>query len=86
MKVSGVFCNFLGSVSLQQKFEATDRPVLKPPVTAVLFRKQRKIHPGGVRAGQPKSHEEKRSPLLNFSSSFYVFFSSPPGSAVCKVG
>ena len=43
----------------------------------VLFGKQRKIHPRGMRAGWPKRHEEKRGPRLNFVSSFYMFFSSP---------
>ena len=37
----GAVCNFLSSVSLQQKFEATDGPVLQ----LSLFSKQRKMHP-----------------------------------------
>ena len=41
--VRGVY-NFLGSVLLQQKFEAMDGPVLQLRVTA-LFDKQRIIHP-----------------------------------------
>ena len=59
MTVRGV-CNFLGSVSSQQKFEATDVKALGvsqflDSVTAlcyssVLFRKYRKIHPLGMRA------------------------------------
>ena len=32
-------CNFLGSVSLQQKFEATDGPVLQPPVISLVTTK-----------------------------------------------
>jgi len=69
--VKGV-CNFLGSVSSQQKFEVTD---VKPPwhvtalgqisVTApcyssVLFRKEKKIHSRGLRGCQPIRWEEKR--------------------------
>ena len=30
-------CNFLGSVSLQQKFEVTDTPVLQLRVTAQFY-------------------------------------------------
>ena len=63
-------CDFLNSVSLQQKFEVTDRPVLQ----LSFICKQRKICPWGVRVGQPKRQEEKRSPKLNFGSSFYMFF------------
>ena len=61
--VRGV-CNFLGSVSLQQKFEMADQCY-----SSVLFGKQRKTHPPGVRVGPPKRKER-----LNFGSSFYVFF------------
>lgn len=39
-------CNFLDSVSLQQKFEALDRPVLQLHVTAQLYLQgERKVHP-----------------------------------------
>ena len=64
-------CNFLGSVWPQQKFEALAGPALQ----LSFIGKQRKIHPPGVKAGQPK--RLKRSPQLNFISSFYVFFSPP---------
>ena len=39
-----------------------------------------------MRVGQPKRHEGKRSTLLNFGSSFYVFFPPPPEPALCKLG
>ena len=65
-------CNFLGSVSPQQKFEMADWCY-----SSVLFGKQRKIHPQGVRAGRPKKQEENRSQLFNFGSSFHMFFLLP---------
>ena len=68
--------HFLGSVLLQQAMNLkqwTDQCY-----SSLLFGKQRKIHPRGMRAGRPKRREEKRSPQLNFGSSFYVFFSPPP--------
>ena len=46
--------------------------------SSVLFRKQRKIHPQGVRPDQPKRHEEK--PPAQFWLFFlYVFFLLPLG-------
>ena len=42
--VGGV-CDFLGSVSLQQKFKVADGPELQLSYSSVLFGKQRKIHP-----------------------------------------
>ena len=74
--VGGVY-NFLGSFSPQQKFEATDGPVLQLGYSSLLFGKQRKIHPWGVRAGRPISREVKRRERLNFGSFLNVFFSSP---------
>jgi len=41
--------------------------------SSVLFGKQRKIHPQGMRVGQHKRHEEKRSQRLNFVSSFHIY-------------
>ena len=59
-------CN-LGSVTSQQKFEATDTKALRASqlldsviAPSVLFRKQRKIHPRGVGECSPKRHKEKR--------------------------
>ena len=82
-------CNFLGSVSLQQKFERmdgpalqpceipSDRPVLRPCVTAQLYyEKQRIVIPWGVRAGQSKSWREERPPA-QFWLLFYLFFLLP---------
>ena len=44
--------------------------VTAPWHSSVLFGKQRKIHPRGMRAGWSKRHEEKRSPQLNFGCFF----------------
>ena len=59
--VGGV-CNFLGSVSPQQKFEVLQLRVTAPCYSSVLFRKWRKIHPWYMRVGRPKRGEKKRSP------------------------
>ena len=67
-------CNFLDSVSSQQKFEAMDvkalgqtvsqlldRSVLQLRVTAQFYlENKRKIQPRSVRACRPKKHEEER--------------------------
>ena len=79
--VGGV-CNFLGSVSSQQKLEGMAGAVLQSRITSssyssVLFRKQRKIHLRDLREGRPKRCEEKRSLQLSFGPSFYMFFLLP---------
>ena len=84
--VGGV-CNFLGSVSSQQKFEAWTT-VTVTCYSSVLFRKQRKIQPRGVRACRPKRQEEKRG-LLVQSVQFCLLFlcvTLTPGPALCKLG
>ena len=67
-------CNFLDSVSSQQKFEAMDikalgqtvsqlldRSVLQLRVTAQFYlENKRKIHPRSLRACRPKKREEER--------------------------
>ena len=72
-------CSFLGSVSLQQKFEMTD-PVLPLCYSSVLFGKQRKIHTRGMRVVDPKE-ERAQSWLL-----FLHGFSPPREPALCKLG
>ena len=47
--------------------------------SSVLFRKQRKIHPQGIRARQPKRREEKRGPQPKVGSSCNMFFLLPLG-------
>ena len=71
----GEVCNFLGSISAQQTFEAMDGLVLQ----LSFIGNRRKIHPRGARKRpreQRPPKEAKRGPLPNFGSSFYVF--SPP--------
>ena len=68
--VEGV-CNFLRSVSSQQKIW-NGGPVLPLGYSLVLFGKQRKIYPWGMRAGWPK-----RRVGLSLGPVLYVFFSSP---------
>ena len=46
--------------------------------SSVLFRKQRKIHPRGVRAGRPKRCEEERSPSRAQFGLFFSYVFSPP--------
>ena len=75
--IVGGVCDFLSSVLLQQKFEAMDGPVLK----LSFIGKQRKIPPGGVRAGC----EEKRTPWLNLAPLF-VCFSPPLEPSLHKLG
>ena len=63
--------------------QPSDGPVLQAPCyNSVLSRKQRRIHPWGVRAGRPKRPREKRGAQPNFGSSFYIFFSPHPGPAL----
>ena len=79
----GGVCNFLGSVSLQQKFEVMDGPVLQPrvissdrPVLQLSFiGKQKKIHPRGMREGRPKDRREEKLPAQFWLLFLYVFFS-----------
>ena len=64
----GEMCNFFGSVSLQQKFEAMDQCY-----SSVLFGKQGKYnlrHEGGW--------TQKKRPQSILLPSFYMFISSPP--------
>ena len=57
--------------------------------SSVLFGKLRKIHPRGVRAclpKRPKDAKRRERDSWPFGSSFYMFFSPPPGPALCKLG
>ena len=89
LSVGGV-CNFLSSVSSQQKFEEMDQryspqtnrvtvlgqiSVTAPCYISVLFRKWRKIHHRGMRPTQ-KTQREERDPRP-FGSSFCMFFLLP---------
>ena len=76
-------CNFLGSVSPQQRFEATDGPVLQLCVTAQFYlaRKENTSLRHEGRLTQKTVREEKHPcPLLNFGFCFYMFsFLLPSG-------
>ena len=75
--------NFLGhSKNLKWQMDLCYSSVLQ----SVLFGKQMKIHPWGVKAGWPKRSEEKRSPQLNFGSSFMCFFLLALSLTLCKLG
>ena len=78
-------CNFLGSVSSQQKFEATDGPVLQPHVISsdepvlqlnvtAQFYLERK---GKYNLEQIQKMQREEKPQLNFGSSFCIFFFLP---------
>ena len=66
--VEGV-CDFLGSVSPQQKFEAMDGPELQHS-----FICQAKENTSLGMKADPKEPEEKRGQRPNFGFSFYMFF------------
>ena len=78
--VKGV-CNFLGSVSPQQKFEAVDEPVLPLRVTAHFYL-QAKENTFSRREGGPTQktckEREKRGEEAQYGSCFYMFFFSCP--------
>ena len=89
-------CNFLGSVSLQQKFEPMDRAVLQPciissdgPVlqlyySSVLLASKGKYILNVWGCVDPKDVKKREAPWPNFGFSFYVS-SPPPGPALCKL-
>ena len=70
--VRGV-CNFLGSVSLQQRFEMGDQCYSSVTIQT-LFKKQRIVHTSGVRGANPKG--EALIPL-----GFFLYILSPPSWA-----
>ena len=67
----GGICNFLSSVSPQQKFEVMDRPVVQLSYIWQAEENTSSRHEGGPTR---KIGREKRGPRLNFGSSFYMFF------------
>ena len=71
--VSGGVCNFLCSISLQQKIEAMDRPVLQLHVTVQFYfaSKWKYIFQAW---GWVDPKDVKRGQRLSFGSSFYMFF------------
>ena len=91
INVRGV-CNFLSSISSQQKFEATDGPALQPldrPVLQLRVTAQFYLESKGnyiLEAWQYADPKDvKRGPQPNFGFSFYMLFFSSPGPALCKL-
>ena len=82
--VGGV-CNFLGSVLLQQKFEATDGPVLQLCVTVQFYLVSKgKYMLAAWGQTDPKTWTEAPSSILALL--FMFFFSPPSEPALCKLG
>ena len=79
--IVGRVCNFLSSVSPQQRFEWW-ASVTAPLQLRVLFHRQRIVHPRGVRAGQT----QRRDPSLSQLPLFKCFVSSPSEPVLCKPG
>ena len=69
----GEICNFLGSVLLQQKFEAMDGLVLQ----LSFIWQVKENHPRGVRAGQPRRCEEKREAHGSILVPLFMLFLLP---------
>ena len=72
-------CNFLDSVSLQQKFEALGGPVLQLRVTAQLYLQgERKVHPWGIWGwADPKDTKRRKAPSSILVPLFVCFFLLP---------
>ena len=98
MNLSGE-CNILGSVSSQQKYEATDVKALCVSQLSArqcyssrtdqfyLENKGKYILEASGHADPKDAERRERAPPLPqpFGSSFYMFF-PPPGPALCKLG
>ena len=72
--VRGV-CNFLGSVSLQQKFEAMDGPVLQLHVTAQVFQKAKENTSLRLEGGT--TQKMRRDPPSSILAPLICFFLLP---------
>ena len=83
--VKGV-CNFLGSVSPQQKFEATNGSVLLPCVVAQFYIESKgKYILEAWGQVDPKDSERRETPS-SILAPLFICFSPPPEPAVCKLG
>ena len=72
MNVGGVY-TFLGSVSLQQKFEVMDTR----SVTAQFYWQTKENTSLRHESGPTQKTQREESPRLNFGPSFYMFFLLP---------
>ena len=84
--ISSVLCRHNKTLKRQTSVTALGwASVTAPCYTSVLFTKQWKIYPWGVKACQPKRCEEEREtpgPL----TPLFMCFSPPPGPALCELG
>ena len=81
--------NFLSSVSLWQKFEAMEGPVLQLHVTAQFYLASKgKYILEATEQANPKDvkRRETKSTAQFWLFFLYVFFSPPPEPALCKLG
>ena len=82
--VRGVY-NFLGSVLLQQKFEAMDGPVLQLRVTAQFHLTSKGSYILEVRGLATKKTQREEKPPAQFWLLFLYASSPPPEPALCKL-
>ena len=83
--VRGV-CNFLGSISLQQKFEVMDGPVLQLHVTAQIYLESKEKYILKAWGHADPNDVKRRGPPTQFWLLFLYGFSPPVGPALCKLG
>ena len=77
-------CNFLRSVSVQQKFEATDGPVLQLRVTVQYYLESKEkyiLETWGWADPKDAKRREAPGPL----APHFICFSPPPEPALCKL-
>ena len=82
--VRGVY-NLLGSVLLQQKFEAMDGPVLQLRVTAQFYLTSKGSYILEVRGLATKKTQREEKPPAQFWLLFLYASSPPPEPALCKL-
>ena len=61
LAVAKIWSDVWTSVTGQLQFRLNGRPMLQLGYSSILFGKQRKIHPWGVRLGWPKRSKEKKA-------------------------
>ena len=79
-------CNFLSSVSLRQKFEAMEGPVLQLHVTAQFYLASKGKYTLRHEGGPTQKLQREEKPPAQFWLLFLFAFSPPPEPALCKLG